>query len=320
MSLETPLFSVVMPAYNAASLIAESIDSVQSQSVQSWELLVIDDGSTDATAQIICRYAALDPRVRLIEGQHRGCGAARNLGMAQARGRFIAFLDADDLWLPEKLHCHLRQFEADPQLGLSFTRARYMSFGGERTRTVSSTPTHGLKAEDFLYENATTTPSTIAVRHEVFSAAGGFDETLVAAEDLEWIIRVLIVTGCTIEGIDAPLTLYRSSPQGLSANLERQQASWERVLEIVRAWRPELMKQHYHAARATHLRYLARRALRLGKGGAVAYRYINAALAEDWRLLLRSPRRTLLTLIAAYGQCIASRLAALFASHATPGV
>jgi glycosyltransferase involved in cell wall biosynthesis len=308
-----PDFSIVMPAYNAAAFIVQSIESVLAQSLQSWELLVVDDGSTDTTAGVIGFYAARDPRIRLVRGMHRGCSAARNCGIALARGRYVAFLDADDVWLADKLQRQLRHFDSDPQLGMSFTRARYMTVDGEVTRTVSSAPTHGLGIADLLCENATTTPSTLAVRSALLATAGGFDESLAAAEDLEWIIRVLLTTGCRIEGIDAPLTLYRASPAGASSNLERQQAAWEKVMESVRASNPALHARHYRAARATHLRYLARQALRLRQGGSVARRYINAALAADWRLILRSPRRTLLTLAAAYCRWTMSRVAAVFA-------
>lgn len=319
MSNPTPEFSIVMPAYNAEAYISAAIQSVTAQTLNSWELLVVDDGSTDATNYLVALFAGRHARIRLLRGEHRGCAAARNLGIAQARGRFVAFLDADDLWLPEKLERHRRHFDSDPRLGLSFTRARYMTQSGDPTRVISSAPTHGLGVADFLYENATTTPSTLAVRRTLLEAAGGFDETLKAAEDLEWIIRVLLRTGCRIEGIDQPLALYRSNAEGLSSNLERQQDSWERVMEIVRASHPALHASHYLAARATHLRYLARRALRLRKGGGIARRYINAALACDRRIILRSPRRTLLILAAAYAQWMFSGLSAPFESRPTLG-
>ena len=104
MSIEQPLVSIIMPAYNAELHIAESIESVISQTYSNWELLITDDRSTDATQQIITEYANKDSRIKLfINEQNGGAGVARNNSIKQSVGRFIAFLDADDLWLPEKL-------------------------------------------------------------------------------------------------------------------------------------------------------------------------------------------------------------------------
>ena len=104
MSVEQPLVSIIMPAYNAELHIAESIESVISQTYSNWELLITDDRSTDNTQQIINEYAIKDQRIRqFINEQNGGAGVARNNSIKQANGRFIAFLDADDLWLPEKL-------------------------------------------------------------------------------------------------------------------------------------------------------------------------------------------------------------------------
>ncbi|WP_338367074.1 glycosyltransferase family 2 protein [uncultured Pseudoalteromonas sp.] len=102
--MQEPLVSVIMPAYNAEIYISESIESVITQSYANWELLITDDHSTDKTQQIINEYATKDPRIKLfINEQNGGAGVARNNSIKQASGRFIAFLDADDKWLPEKL-------------------------------------------------------------------------------------------------------------------------------------------------------------------------------------------------------------------------
>lgn len=99
-----PQVSVVMPVYNAAAFVAEAIASVQAQTFRDWELLAVDDGSADTSREVVAAIAAADPRVRLIAaGRNEGPGPARNRGIAAARGRLVAFLDADDLWHPEKL-------------------------------------------------------------------------------------------------------------------------------------------------------------------------------------------------------------------------
>jgi len=110
-----------MPVYNAVRFVDAAIASVQAQSHQDWELLVVDDGSQDGSLDILLRHVAADPRIHLLQtGGNHGAGVARNLGLEAARGRFLAFLDADDLWHPEKLTLHLRWLGVQPA-GLSFT-------------------------------------------------------------------------------------------------------------------------------------------------------------------------------------------------------
>jgi glycosyltransferase involved in cell wall biosynthesis len=105
---ESPLVSVIMPAYNSADFIAESIQSVLYQFHSNWELLIIDDASEDNTVEIIEKFASADPRIQLFQNKiNQGTGISRNIGIKAAQGSFIAFLDADDLWLPEKLETQL---------------------------------------------------------------------------------------------------------------------------------------------------------------------------------------------------------------------
>ena len=99
----TPLLTVIMPSYNAARFITESIDSVIGQTLADWELIVIDDASTDGTRRVVADYQRRDRRIRLISLEtNRGAAHARNKGLDQARGEIIAFIDSDDIWLPEK--------------------------------------------------------------------------------------------------------------------------------------------------------------------------------------------------------------------------
>ena len=101
------MVSVVMPCYNGADFISETIDSVLAQTYENWELLIIDDGSSDNSLEIVKSYAATDPRIRPISQANAGSAAARNNGIKQARGQYIALLDSDDLWLPEFLESQI---------------------------------------------------------------------------------------------------------------------------------------------------------------------------------------------------------------------
>ena len=108
----TPLVSVIMPAYNAAGFIAEAVRSVQKQTLSDWELLILDDGSADATPRILADLAAQDPRIRLLpNSKNLGAAATRNRGIDLAQGQYLAFLDSDDRWHPEKLQTQLQLLE-----------------------------------------------------------------------------------------------------------------------------------------------------------------------------------------------------------------
>jgi teichuronic acid biosynthesis glycosyltransferase TuaG len=133
---QLPSVSVVMPAYKAEHQISASINSVLAQSFTNWELIIVDDCSPDATVEVVKAWTERDPRIRLVRmSQNLGPAKARNMGIAQAKGRFIAFLDSDDLWLPEKLKVQIKAMEAQ---AAPFSCTSYRVFkGGHPDRTVS---------------------------------------------------------------------------------------------------------------------------------------------------------------------------------------
>jgi teichuronic acid biosynthesis glycosyltransferase TuaG len=135
-----PLVSIITPAYNASAFIRATVESVLAQTYRSWELLVADDCSLDRTAETVREYSARDDRVRLISMmKNQGPAAARQTALEQARGRLIAFLDADDLWVPEKLSRQLK-FMIDQGAGLSFTAFRRMSSDGASVGRLIGVP------------------------------------------------------------------------------------------------------------------------------------------------------------------------------------
>ena len=127
----SPLVTVVTPAYNLAKYIGEAVDSVLRQTFHDFEYLVIDDGSVDETAGIVKAHAGDDSRLRLVEGENRGPSAARNAGIREARGEYIAFLDGDDRWHPKFLERQLRLIRSlPPEVGVVFCRSRLMLENG----------------------------------------------------------------------------------------------------------------------------------------------------------------------------------------------
>jgi glycosyltransferase involved in cell wall biosynthesis len=308
MSLTNPVVSVIIPAYNAAAFLETAIQSVQQQTCTRWELVIIDDGSTDETLRIAATYQAQDARITVISQPNRGVSAARNLGVAHSQGELLAFLDADDQWLPAKLSQHIAQFQAQPRLGVSFAQVEFLSTAGEATGQFTSAQLTGLQPANFLAENPTTTTSNWVLRREVLEQVGGFCEDMSYSEDLEWLLRASYQSQWQIAGLAQVLTRYRTSSSGLSADLSRMEAGWNLLVERARSYAPDLVEQHFAFAQAIHLRYLARRSLRLSLPATVGVDFIRRALRSDGRILLHQPKRTLLTLVAVYGRYWLSRL------------
>jgi len=221
-----PLVSAVVPAYNAERYIAEAIDSALAQTYEPMEVIVVDDGSTDSTARKVAGYAG---KVRYVHQENAGCGPARNTGVAEAGGEFIAFLDADDLWLPEKTDMQMRLFESEPALGLVFTQKLYIDKDGNalegldpqelpspaRLHCVEAGP-KAFRVENGMFEALLTRcfflSSMVIARKNVLQAAGGCDAALRWAQDWDLWLR-LAASGVVFGWLAMPLICRRRHPQ-----------------------------------------------------------------------------------------------------------
>lgn len=300
--------SVVIPARNAEATLDATLWSVRHQTYTHWDVVVVDDGSTDATAAIATRHHIEDARIRCVRGRACGVSGARNLGVASSDGCIVAFLDADDLWLPGKLAAHVQYLAGHPEVGMSFDRIRFVDERARPTPVLSTPHVQGLRSADLLYENPACTASTLVIRRTAFEQLGGFDETLHHAEDLELMIRLGATTAWHVEGLNAVLTHYRASAQGASAGLQRMQDGWELVMREVQRYAPELLLIHGRHARAVHQRYLARRALRLGLPAQEGLHWWRLAWRSSPAALMRQPRRTLGTLAGLLASAVAQRV------------
>lgn len=285
-----PLISVVIPCFNVAATLNETLDSVLGQSWRQIEVIAVDDSSTDATPAILAAYAARDTRVRVIRQPNAGCAAARNTGIAQAQGAYIGLIDADDLWLPGYLAAHMQRFAADPKLGVSFSRIRYIGNDGAPTAETTRPKLRDITPEDILQDNPAGCAMLVARRH-VFDAVGVFNAQLRRAEDQEWLFRVAL-TAWKIEGIDQALADYRNSPTGLSADLDAQFKAYIELLEHVRVLAPAIVARAERRATGHMLHYMARRAIRLGQNRGVVRGFLLRALKSAPELIVRKPRAT----------------------------
>ncbi|MDB2407389.1 glycosyltransferase family 2 protein [Jannaschia sp.] len=272
------MHAVIIPARNAARTLPATLASLHAQTAP-WEGILVDDGSTDETASI-ARAAGL----RVILGPRRGVAAARNVGVAASAAPRLAFLDADDLWAPDRL-----QRDAASGADASFGRVSFFDTDPARPTALSAHPAKRLSMADVVAENPTCTMSNIAVSRAAFMQAGGFDETMTHGEDLEWLIR-LTGSGAHVAGLPQPLCFYRRSEAGLSSDLAAMRAGHVRAMATAR----RLGLDPGPAAEAVHLRYLARRALRLRRPEARALALEGLRLAP--RAFLSPARRGLPTL------------------------
>jgi len=189
MAENTPTVSVIIPTYNRAHLVGRAIRSVLNQTFQDFEIIVVDDGSTDNTEEVVKSFN--DPRIRYIRHeQNRGGSAARNTGIRAASGEYIAFLDSDDEWLPEKLARQVQLLRAsDETVGLVYTRVCYFDSTGKR-HPGPVPKARGYVWQALLEENVIGTASSVIVRKACFDRVGLFDERFPARQDREMWVRI----------------------------------------------------------------------------------------------------------------------------------
>ena len=194
-----PLVSVIVPTYNYGRLIGHSLESLRAQTYADWECVVVDDGSTDDTAEVVARYASADARIRYVRQENRKQAAARNNGMRQSRGDYFQFLDADDLVEPRKFERQVEYLEAHPEADIVYGDALYFTDEAMRERHQmppgvrdERAPTVSGSGESVLAALVRKDPipiNTALVRRRVVERVGEFDERLSPVEDWEFWIR-----------------------------------------------------------------------------------------------------------------------------------
>jgi glycosyltransferase involved in cell wall biosynthesis len=302
-----PKASIIVPAFNVAKTLPQTLTSLLSQTFEDFEIIVVDDGSIDDTAQIARAFGA-DARVKLILQRNRGLAGARNTGIAEACGEYIGFCDADDLWQPKKLASHVAHLESKPDVGLSFSGSELIDCDGnsigvsQRPRLRAITAVHVFKRNPIGNGSAAvmrrTALNDLAFRPKTEKFRDWvFDENFRQSEDVECWLRLVLTTDWKIEGVHGLLTRYRINNSGLSAGIDKQFASWERMVEKLRPLDPGLFRRHEPAARAYQFRYLARRAISSYDGDR-ARKMIKKSFTQSWRPFFEEPLKTIVTVFA----------------------
>jgi glycosyltransferase involved in cell wall biosynthesis len=207
-----PKVSVIIPAYNAMTYLPTTLESVLQQTLTDFEVLIINDGSSDSIVQWASQLA--DSRVRLISQENRGVSCARNTGITEAKGEYIAFIDADDLWESTKLEKQVHCLETQPDVGLVYTWTLLVDEHGQPLNRVYASDVEGDVWQQLVENDMIANGSNIMVRHQCFETVGLFDRNLTAAEDYDMCLR--IATSYPFGVVKEPLTLYRQHPNSVS--------------------------------------------------------------------------------------------------------
>ena len=298
-----PMVSVVIPAYDAASTLARAVDSVVAQTFLDWELIVVDDGSRDETVSVARGYG---DRLRLLRGPHLGPGEARNRGAAEARGRYLAWLDADDVWYPTKLEKQIDLAASDDALEFVTADYRYMDEAGRSLGTGFARNTwltarwQGAGRPDRLVFTREDVPRylregfgatiTMLLTRALFDRIGGFCGWLSVAEDVHLAIRA-VAGAAKFGAVCEPLATYYVHPAS-TVRQDKEYAHREtirayqdlrRVLGTCEGSVQRALSEPLGRAHLDHATILA------GQGRR------HEGLAAAWRSLRIRPRRTALT-------------------------
>ena len=211
--MNEPLVSIITPVYNAERFLSDTIKSVQNQTYKNWEILLIDDCSKDNSAQIIKEFQKYDNRIKYIKlKKNSGASVSRNEGIRNAKGRFIAFVDSDDIWKPEKLEIQIK-YMLKENLGFTFTSYRYMKENGELTNKIAKAPSK--INYNGLLKNTIIGCSTVVIDREIVDY---FEKPLVRrGQDTATWLQILRKEKYAY-GIEQDLVNYRLVGESLSSN------------------------------------------------------------------------------------------------------
>ena len=220
--MNEPLVSIITPVYNAEMFLSDTIKSVQNQTYKNWEMLLVDDCSKDNSAQIIKEFQKYDDRIKYIKlEKNSGASVSRNTGIKNAKGRFIAFVDSDDIWKPEKLEVQVK-YMLENNLGFTFTSYRYMKEDGELTNKVAKAPSK--INYNGLLKNTIIGCSTVVIDTDIVEY---FEMPLVRrGQDTATWLQILRKEKYAY-GIDKDLVYYRLVGESLSSN---------KIIALKRTW------------------------------------------------------------------------------------
>lgn len=283
--ISEPLVSVVIPVFNGAGVVGETVGSVLSQTHRNLEVLVVDDGSTDATVGVVRAASAGDSRVRILTQANGGVAAARNHGLEEASGPVVAFVDADDLWKPQKIAKQLECLElAGPDVGVVYTWSVDIDQDGMVVPPVRPKPPYrGNVLSAILLQNFIGNASAPLMRTSVVKRVGGYSPDLINGLE-DWHLYVRLAETCDFEVVPEFLTGYRQTPNSMSRDVDHLLANFRQA-------RSDLWDSHRGLPPALHLwselyllSWVASRALSEGRrilGSRLLLQMLSVGIRRD---------------------------------------
>ena len=293
---DKPKVSVIVPAYNVSKYIPEALASLEKQTFSDFEVLVVDDGSTDDTVAVVQKFCQRDNRFSLLQKPNGGLSSARNYGIRHAKGEYIALLDGDDIYHRDKIATHVARLYDKPDVGVVYSASQTIRDDGKPTFiSLSGKPVHQNPLLALLCKNFVGHGSNAVFRRCLIDEVGGFDENLRSWEDVDLWLRIAAMQKWRFFREKRVLCYYRVRPSGLSFNLVQMRNSGTIVIETAYQRSPELIKPMLPTVYAYMYRYLSRLCLQ-GGDMQTARDFIDQALVYDSSIFYRDIR-SLITLV-----------------------
>lgn len=252
-----PTISIIVPVYNGEKTILETIQSIQAQTFSDFELIVINDGSTDGTLDVISTVQ--DPRLKVFSYENGGLPVARNRGIRRSRGEFITFIDADDLWKPDKLERQLAALHKNPEAGVAYSWTAFIDENSKFLFAWEPLYWEGNVYPQLLIRNFISSGSNIMVKRKYIEAAGEFDPCLKSVEDWDYYLRLAAL--CPFVLVPKYQILYRRSSQSMTSKVDVMENANLIVIERAFKAAPPELKSLKNKSLANAYRYLAKQCI-----------------------------------------------------------
>jgi glycosyltransferase involved in cell wall biosynthesis len=249
------LISVIIPAFNVAPFIRQAVASALAQTRNDIEVIVVDDGSTDGTGEVLRQFS--DPRLRVIRQENRGSAAARNTGLQVASGELVAFLDGDDFWAPENLAHQSAFLENHAEVDMTFGRSRVVDENGTDMGYSQFQSSGVIPFSRLLQANEAGNGSCTLLRRKSIDQAGAFDSSLEECIDLDLFLRVANQRSGNVVAIPEVLTYYRRRSGQITGDWRRMELAYLQVLRKLRRISPEEVARQERKSRASRYCYFA---------------------------------------------------------------
>ncbi len=288
-NLDLPLISVIIPAYNAEKFLAKTLLSVLSQTYQNIEILVVDDGSSDRTAEIIKSFAQKDSRITLFQQANAGVAVARNLAYLHSKGEYIAPIDADDIWYPQNLEKQVECLtKSEPFVGVVYSWSLDINEGGLLTGGFYNSTIEGSVHDTLVYKYFIGNASSSLIRRACFEKVGGYNckfklENAQGCED--WELHLRIAQYYQFKVVPEYLVGYRQIASSMSGNYAAMAKGHTLILADVRRYHSKVPDKVYRWSSSNFYIYLAVKSNRNGNYRSTLF-WLYRALKEDFLMVL----------------------------------